>query len=189
MYRSKGKRVLDILLAAMGLITSLPFFIVLPLLLWLHFKRNPFFVQRRPGLNGQLFTILKFRTMNDSRDITSLGKLLRKTSVDELPQFWNVLVGDMSIVGPRPLLPEYLPLYNAEQLLRHAIRPGMTGLAQVSGGNQLGWDEKFEYDLYYVDNVSLSLDLRIIFATTIKALSFRHTAGVEASPFRGNEVC
>lgn len=189
MYRSKGKRVLDILLAAMGLITSLPFFIVLPPLLWVHFKRNPFFVQRRPGLNAQLFAILKFRTMHDGRDITWLGKLLRKSSVDELPQFWNVLVGDMSIVGPRPLLPQYLPLYNAEQLLRHAIRPGMTGLAQINGRNQLGWDEKFEYDLYYVDNVSLALDLRIIFATIIKALSFRNTAGVEASPFKGNEVC
>jgi lipopolysaccharide/colanic/teichoic acid biosynthesis glycosyltransferase len=189
MYRSKGKRILDILLAAMGLITSLPFFVVLPLVLWLHFKANPFFLQVRPGMNGRLFTILKFRTMHvNGHTISWLGRSLRRSSFDELPQFWNVLVGDMSIVGPRPLLPEYLPLYNAEQRLRHTTKPGITGLAQVSGRNRLSWEEKFEYDLYYVDHVSLALDLRIIFTTIIKALSFRHTAG-EASPFKGNKVC
>lgn len=173
----------------MGLITSLPFFIVLPPLLWVHFAGNPFFVQTRPGLNARLFTILKFRTMyGNGRKLSRLGKWLRQSSLDELPQFWNVLVGDMSIVGPRPLLAEYLPLYNAEQRLRHSVKPGITGLAQINGGNKLSWDEKFERDLYYVDNLSFALDLRILLATIAKALSFRN-AGVEASPFKGNEVC
>lgn len=174
----------------MGLITSLPFFVALPLVLWWHFKGNPFFVQKRPGLNGKLFTILKFRTMHgDGRRISSLGRFLRKSSLDELPQFWNVFVGDMSIVGPRPLLAEYLPLYNAEQLLRHAVKPGMTGLAQVSGRNRLSWDEKFEYDTQYVNSLSLALDLRIIIATIVKMFSFRNAGGVEAVPFNGKPVC
>jgi len=192
MYRSKGKRILDILLAAMGLITSLPFFVVLPLLLWLHFKGNPFFVQTRSGLNAQLFIILKFKTMQDNgRPITWLGKLLRKSSLDELPQFWNVLVGDMSIVGPRPLLAAYLPLYNAKQHLRHNVRPGMTGLAQVNGRNSLGWDKRFAFDLHYVDNLSLALDLRIIFKTAAKVLlpHKANGAGVDAEPFKGNSIC
>lgn len=192
MYRSKGKRILDILLAAMGLITSLPFFVVLLPLLWAHFKGNPLFVQIRPGLNAQLFTILKLRTMHgDGRPATGLGKLLRKASIDELPQFWNVLLGDMSIVGPRPLLPEYLPLYNAEQRLRHAVKPGMTGLAQINGRNRLSWDEKFEFDVHYVDNLSLSLDIRIIFETAAGFLLIKETAGSvgDAAPFKGNATC
>ena len=192
MYRSRGKRILDILLAAMGLITSLPFFVLLPPLLWVHFRGNPFFVQARPGLNARLFTILKFRTMpGDGRQASWLGKLLRKSSLDELPQFWNVLTGEMSIVGPRPLLVEYLPLYNAEQLLRHAVKPGMTGLAQINGRNRLGWHEKFEHDLHYVDNLSLALDLQIIVATVAKMLLLRKTdgSGVDALPFKGNGIC
>lgn len=173
----------------MGLITSLPFFVVLPPLLWVHFGGSPFFVQTRPGLNARLFAILKFRTMHGGgREISRLGKWLRKSSLDELPQFWNVLVGDMSIVGPRPLLAEYLPLYNAEQLSRHSVKPGITGLAQIDGRNKLSWNEKFERDLYYVDNLSLALDLRILFATIANAFSFRNAA-VEASLFKGNEVC
>lgn len=179
-------------MAAMGLITSLPFFVVLPPLLWVHFKGNPFFVQVRPGLNSRLFAILKFRTIHsDGRTVTGLGKLLRKLSIDELPQFWNVLWGDMSIVGPRPLLPEYLPLYNAEQRLRHAVKPGMTGLAQIKGRNRLNWDEKFEYDLHYVDNLSLALDVRIIFETATGFLFMRKTAysRIDASPFKGNATC
>ena len=192
MYRSKGKRILDILLAAMGLITSLPFFVVLLPVLWVHFKGSPFFVQIRPGLDARLFVILKLRTMHgDGRPVTGLGKLLRKSSVDELPQFWNVLRGDMSIVGPRPLLPEYLPLYNAEQRLRHAVRPGMTGLAQINGRNRLSWDEKFEFDLHYVKNLSLMLDARIIFETAVGLLLMRKTVGsvVDTSPFKGNAPC
>lgn len=190
MYRSKGKRILDILLAAMGLITSLPLFVVLPPLLWAHFGGNPFFVQARPGLNARLFVILKFRTMHqDGRPVTWLGKLLRKSSFDELPQFWNVLMGDMSIVGPRPLLSGYLPLYNAEQLLRHTVKPGMTGLAQINGRNTLSWDEKFKYDLHYVANISFALDVRIIFATVAKIVSFRSAGEIDATPFKGNTVC
>lgn len=192
MYRSKGKRILDILLAAMGLITSLPFFVMLLPVLWVHFKGNPLFVQIRPGLHAQLFTILKLRTMHgDGRPATGLGKLLRKASIDELPQFWNVLLGDMSIVGPRPLLPEYLPLYNAEQRLRHAVKPGMTGLAQINGRNRLSWDEKFEFDVHYVDNLSLSLDIRIIFETAAGLLLIKETASSvgDAAPFKGNATC
>lgn len=176
----------------MGLITSLPFFVLLPPLLWVNFRGNPFFVQARPGLNARLFTILKFRTMpGDGRQASWLGKLLRKSSLDELPQFWNVLTGEMSIVGPRPLLVEYLPLYNAEQLLRHAVKPGMTGLAQINGRNRLGWHEKFEHDLHYVDNLSLALDLQIIVATVAKMLLLRKTdgSGVDALPFKGNGIC
>lgn len=192
MYRSKGKRILDILLAAMGLITSLPFFVVLLPVLWVYFKGNPLFVQIRPGLNARLFTILKLRTMHgDGRPATGLGKLLRKASIDELPQFWNVLWGDMSIVGPRPLLPEYLPLYNAKQRLRHTVKPGMTGLAQINGRNRLSWDEKFEFDVHYVDNLSLVLDIRIIFETAAGLLRLRKAAGSvgDAAPFKGNATC
>jgi len=192
MYRSKGKRILDILLAAMGLITSLPFFVVLPPLLWAHFQGNPFFLQRRPGLNGQMFTILKFRTMRDRhRPLSGLGKMLRRTSLDELPQFWNVLVGDMSVVGPRPLLAEYLPLYNPAQSSRHLVRPGLTGLAQINGRNTLQWEEKFEYDLHYVQHVTFIMDLRIILATALKLLRVRRADGfgMEAVPFKGNPKC
>lgn len=192
MYRSKGKRILDILLAAMGLITSLPFFIVLPPLLWMHFGGNPFFVQERPGLNERLFMILKFRTMHEGcQRISWFGILLRKSSLDELPQFWNVLRGEMSIVGPRPLLAEYLPLYNARQHLRHNVRPGMTGLAQINGRNRLGWEEKFEHDLHYVNNLSLALDLRIMVVTIANLALPGKSAGpgVDVQPFRGNGIC
>nr|WP_295929370.1 sugar transferase [uncultured Dyadobacter sp.] len=192
MYRTKGKRILDILIAAMGLITSLPFFVVLMPLLSVHFSGSPLFLQCRPGLNARLFRIVKFRTMHgDGRDITWIGKLLRKSSVDELPQFWNVLMGDMSIVGPRPLLAEYLPLYNAGQLLRHSVKPGITGLAQINGRNRLNWDEKFEYDLRYVRTVSFVLDLRIMLATAVNLILVLRKDGrdAEVSPFKGNAVC
>jgi lipopolysaccharide/colanic/teichoic acid biosynthesis glycosyltransferase len=192
MYRLKGKRILDIVLAAMGLITSLPFFVVLPVVLWVHFKTNPFFVQLRPGLHGRLFRILKFRTIySDGRPLSWLGTMLRRSSLDELPQFWNVLRGDMSIVGPRPLLAEYLPLYTPDQHLRHNVKPGMTGLAQMNGRNDLSWEEKFDYDLQYVDNLSLGLDLRIIWVTAIKIFPFTDSvgSGIEAVPFKGSELC
>ncbi|MBO9614512.1 MAG: sugar transferase [Dyadobacter sp.] len=192
MYRSKGKRILDILLAAMGLITSLPFFVVLLPVLSVHFKGNPIFVQIRPGLDARLFAILKFRTIQgDGKPLTRLGKLLRKSSIDELPQFWNVLRGDMSIVGPRPLLQEYLPHYNEKQHLRHSVKPGMTGLAQINGRNALSWEEKFEFDLHYVDNLSLMLDVRIIFETAMGLLFMRNAAGsaVDVSPFKGRKTC
>jgi lipopolysaccharide/colanic/teichoic acid biosynthesis glycosyltransferase len=193
MYQSKGKRILDILLAATGLITSLPFFIVLPPLLWAYFKGNPFFVQQRPGLHGRPFKILKFRTMQcDGQPIPRFGRVIRQASLDELPQFWNVLWGDMSIVGPRPLLVEYLPLYNAEQHLRHAVKPGMTGLAQIHGRNSLSWEEKFEYDVAYVRNVSWRLDMLIIYNTVLQMLQIgkpKGGAGIEAVRFKGTPVC
>ncbi|SEJ69340.1 Sugar transferase involved in LPS biosynthesis (colanic, teichoic acid) [Dyadobacter sp. SG02] len=176
----------------MGLITSLPFFVVLPPLLWVHFRDNPFFLQTRPGLNARFFRILKFRTMHgNGRPLTGLGKLLRASSLDELPQFWNVLVGDMSIVGPRPLLAEYLPLYNVEQRVRHTVKPGMTGLAQINGRNRLNWDEKFGYDLHYVRSVTFMLDVRIILTTASRFLLVRKTdgSGVDVVPFKGNATC
>lgn len=183
MYRSKGKRILDLSIAATGLIASLPFFVILPLVLWVHMKGNPFFTQRRPGLHGKLFVIYKFRTMHgDGRPLTRLGKWLRRSSLDELPQFWNVLRGDMSMVGPRPLLPEYLPLYSAEERRRHTVQPGMTGLAQVNGRNALSWKEKFAYDLHYVENLSFQLDLRIMMATLRNV-----NGGVESEAF--NALC
>jgi lipopolysaccharide/colanic/teichoic acid biosynthesis glycosyltransferase len=192
MYRSRGKRILDILLAAMGLIISLPFFVVLPVVLRVHFNGNPFFLQLRPGLNGRLFAIIKFKTMHpDGRPLSWLGRILRKSSLDELPQFWNVLRGNMSIVGPRPLLAEYLPMYNAEQHLRHSVKPGITGLAQINGRNRLDWNQKFEYDLRYVEKLSFSLDLHIIRATAIKVLTFGNSDGdaIETIPFKGSDAC
>lgn len=191
MYRTKGKRILDISIAAMGLIALLPFFVVLPVLLSVHFKGNPFFAQRRPGLNGRLFTILKFRTMRrDSHPLSWFGSVIRQSSVDELPQLWNVLRGDMSIVGPRPLLAEYLSLYTAEQGKRHMVKPGMTGLAQIHGRNNLTWEEKFMYDLQYVHTVSLTHDVWIIWRTVTGMLLFRNVgSGFETARFKGNPVC
>ncbi len=145
-------------------------------------RGSPLFRQPRPGLDGKVFTLIKFKTMHDRRDatgqplpdaarLTIVGKLIRKTSLDELPQLWNVLTGDMSLIGPRPLLVEYLPLYNAEQKKRHAVRPGITGWAQVNGRNALSWEEKFKYDVYYVQHLSLSLDIKILISTFKKVLS------------------
>lgn len=152
------------------------------------------FRQRRPGRNGEPFTMLKFRTMregegSDEQRLTGLGRFLRRTSLDELPEFWNVLKGDMSLVGPRPLLMEYLPLYSPEQARRHEVRPGITGWAQVNGRNALTWEQKFEHDVWYVDNRSLWLDIRIIARTLAGALTGH---GISAPghatmpPFRGN---
>lgn len=178
------------MLAVMGLITSLPLFVVLPVVLGIHFKGNPFFIQSRPGLNGRIFRIIKFRTMPSAdKAISPLGKWLRRTSLDEIPQFWNVLKGEMSIVGPRPLLTEYLPLYTESQHQRHSVRPGITGLAQVNGGSNLSWDKKFAYDLHYVRHRSFALDMRIIATTFLKMLHFTENSGEEATRFSGNELC
>lgn len=150
--------------------------------LWLTVENGnsgAFFIQRRPGLYGKIFNIYKFKTMNDKRDgagnllpdeqrLTPAGKFIRSTSFDELPQLWNVLRGQMSIVGPRPLLPQYLPLYSAEQARRHNVLPGITGWAQVNGRNAISWTEKFKLDCYYVDHISLALDIKIIFLTIKK---------------------
>ncbi|TDQ19354.1 lipopolysaccharide/colanic/teichoic acid biosynthesis glycosyltransferase [Algoriphagus boseongensis] len=153
-----------------------PIFLFLILILSIHFKGSPFFFQKRPGKSNVVFDIMKFKTMKDSIDeqgithsdehrITWLGSLVRKTSLDEIPQLINVLKGDMSLVGPRPLLPEYLPLYSSEQIKRHSVKPGVTGWAQINGRNAISWSKKFEYDIWYAQNLSLSLDLKILFAT------------------------
>ena len=171
--------------------------------LWLHFANKgagAFFTQERPGRNGKIFKVIKFKTMTDERDVngdllpdeqrlTKVGKLIRSTSVDELPQLINVLKGDMALIGPRPLLPQYLPLYNKEHARRHEVRPGITGWAQVNGRNAISWAKKFELDVWYVDHCSFILDLRII-VLTIKKVFVREGISSETSatmePFTGN---
>ena len=176
------KRLIDILAAFSGLSLLAPLMLLLAVLIRLQMGSPVIFRQARPGLHGKPFRMLKFRTMRDAFDaegqplpdeqrITALGKLLRSTSLDELPELWNVLKGDMSLVGPRPLLMEYLPLYSAEQARRHEVRPGITGWAQVNGRNSLSWDEKFRLDVWYVDNQSLWLDIRIMFMTIRKVFA------------------
>lgn len=175
------KRLFDLILAAAALLGLLPFLLLLALLVRFKHGNPVFFRQTRPGLHGRPFKMVKFRTMTDARGadgelladgerLTALGRFLRATSLDELPELWNVLKGEMSLVGPRPLLMEYLPLYSAEQARRHQMRPGITGWAQVNGRNRLGWEEKFELDVWYVDNWSLRLDLQIIILTMKKVL-------------------
>lgn len=175
------KRVFDVLGAGIGLLILSPVLAVVALLIWRQMGAPVLFRQRRPGRNGYSFLMIKFRTMRDAFDpqgrplsdadrLTSLGRFLRSSSLDELPELWNVLKGDMSLVGPRPLLMEYLPLYSAEQARRHEVRPGVTGWAQVNGRNALTWEEKFRLDVWYVDNRSLWLDLRIIAMTIKKVL-------------------
>ena len=179
MYRSFIKPGFDFCFAFLIICITLPLFFILGILLFLQNSGTPFFSQVRPGLKEKLFTIYKLKTMQDTRDdqgvllpdnhrITPLGKIIRKLSLDELPQFWNVLKGDMSFVGPRPLLPEYLPLYNKKQKNRHNLKPGITGWAQVKGRNTISWQKKFEYDLWYIENQSFILDLKILLFTVGK---------------------
>ncbi|WP_209399693.1 sugar transferase [Pseudozobellia sp. WGM2] len=181
MYKRFFKRLLDFLIALSVLIIASPILLIVFIFLGFANKGKVFFIQNRPGKNGQIFTIWKFKTMNDQKDaegnllpdeirLTAAGKFVRKTSLDELPQLINVLNGDMSLVGPRPLLVSYLPLYNQQQKRRHEVRPGITGWAQVNGRNAISWSKKFEYDVWYVDNQSFSLDLKIILLTIKKVL-------------------
>ena len=176
MYRSFFKRVLDCLAAFFGLAVLSPIILFVTVGLFFANQGKPFFFQLRPGKNGKIFKIIKFKTMNDKRDtagkllpdadrLTPIGAFVRKTSLDEIPQLLNVLKGDMSLIGPRPLLPEYLPLYNAFQNRRHEVKPGITGWAQINGRNAIGWSQKFDYDVWYVENISLKLDVKIIFKT------------------------
>lgn len=180
-YKKFFKREFDLSISIIVLIFLLPLLVILVFLQLIVQKENIFFTQNRVGLRGKIFKLIKFKTMNDKRDssgkllpdserITKIGRLLRTLSLDELPQLINVLKGDMSLVGPRPLLPEYLPLYNERQARRHEVRPGITGWAQVNGRNNLTWEEKFEMDVWYVDNVSFKLDMKILFLTVIKVL-------------------
>ncbi|WPO82007.1 sugar transferase [Chryseobacterium sp. JJR-5R] len=200
MYKNFFKRLIDFFVALIGFLLLSPFFILATAGLFLANHGKPFFFQKRPGKNGKIFSILKFKTMNDKRDadgnllsdaqrLTPVGAFVRKTSLDELPQLINVLKGDMSLIGPRPLLPEYLSLYNEFQSRRHEVRPGITGWAQVNGRNSISWQKKFEYDVWYVDHLSLSLDLKIFFLT-IKKVFIREGIYQEGQatmkPFNGN---
>lgn len=179
MYRGFFKRFLDLLVSVTAFIVLSPVFLVVTLLLLWANDGKPFFFQARPGKNGHIFRVIKFKTMNDKRDadglllpdaqrLTWIGKIIRKTSLDELPQLINVIKGDMSLVGPRPLLPEYLPLYNDHHKRRHEVRPGITGLAQVEGRNHMKFSQRFNLDVYYVDNCSFALDVKIILKTFLK---------------------
>ena len=176
LYIKVGKRIFDIFLALFLFIFMSPIFVIVGFLIFIFMGRPIIFKQERPGLNNKLFTILKFRTMNNSSDekgmpaqdserITYLGKFLRSWSLDELPEIWNILTGKMSFVGPRPLLVEYLVLYSSQQSRRHEVIPGLTGWAQVNGRNNISWEEKFNLDIWYVDNISFTLDLKILLKT------------------------
>ncbi|AMO21164.1 sugar transferase [Flavobacterium columnare] len=201
MYRFFLKRLLDIIGAIMLLLFVLPFGILLCIVLYILFKKKPFFIQKRLGMNGVEFDIYKFKSMSDEKDqngfllpdkvrMNRFGEFLRKTSIDELPQLINVLKGDMSLVGPRPMLPHYMQLYNEFQKRRNEVKPGITGLSQVKGRNQLPWLKRFEYDVFYVKNISFFLDLNIIFRTFI--ILFRQGKKSEQSDrptveFEGNK--
>jgi lipopolysaccharide/colanic/teichoic acid biosynthesis glycosyltransferase len=200
MYKTIFKRFLDFILSLIGLVIISPVLVVVWILLVVsNGNAVVFFVQTRPGKGGKLFRVIKFKTMTDKRNssgellpdskrLTPVGRFIRSLSIDELPQLINVLKGEMSLVGPRPLLVEYLPLYSKEQARRHEVRPGMTGWAQVNGRNAISWDQKFEYDVWYVNNMSFWLDIKILFMT-LKSVLFRK--GINASkhitmePFNG----
>jgi len=178
---SRGKRTLDLALSTLALVLLSPILAVIALFVRIKLGSPVLFRQQRPGLHGKPFTLLKFRTMTDARDadgnllpdeqrLTSFGQFLRRTSLDELPELFNVLKGDMSLVGPRPLLMQYLERYTPEQMRRHEVKPGITGWAQVNGRNALSWEEKFALDVWYVDHLSLRLDLKIILLTVWKVL-------------------
>jgi lipopolysaccharide/colanic/teichoic acid biosynthesis glycosyltransferase len=200
LYRKFFKPLFDLSLALVLLIFASPVLLLFSLILYFVNNGKVLFKQLRPGLNGKIFTIYKFQTMTEARNangellpdaerLTSVGKFLRKTSLDELPQLFNVLKGDMSLVGPRPLLVEYLPLYSAEQARRHAVKPGITGWAQVNGRNKLSWPEKFALDLWYVEHFSWKLDLKIFALTFLKIFRSHDVNADENIPmekFTGN---
>jgi lipopolysaccharide/colanic/teichoic acid biosynthesis glycosyltransferase len=181
LYRNFLKRSFDLIISLLAFCFLLPLFIVVTVLLFIANQGSPFFIQPRPGKNERIFRLVKFKTMSDKKDavgnllpdaerLTPVGKFIRKTSLDEIPQLINVIKGEMSLIGPRPLLVEYLPLYNDTQKRRHHVRPGITGWAQVNGRNAIGWKEKFELDVWYVDNVSFGLDCKIILFTLMKVV-------------------
>ena len=181
MYASFIKRTLDLTIAGIGLIALLPILLFLTGLLFFANRGKPFFTQHRPGKNAKVFKLIKFKSMNDKRDesgkllpdakrLTKIGRFVRSTSLDEIPQLFNVLKGDMSLIGPRPLLIKYLDRYTPEQARRHMVKPGITGWAQVNGRNAISWEKRFEYDIYYVDNLSFSLDLKILWLTIKKVI-------------------
>ena len=199
MYKALVKPFFDILSAAIGLVVLSPLFVVITVLLTLANNGKPFFFQLRPGKNGKIFKIVKFKTMNDKKDkdgkllpdaerLTKIGAFVRKTSLDEIPQLINVVLGDMSVVGPRPLLTNYMHLYNEFQNRRHEVKPGITGWAQVNGRNAISWDQKFAYDVWYVDNISFTLDVKILLKTIIKVIKSDGINSADAAtiePFDG----
>lgn len=202
MYQKYFKRAVDLVLALIALALLSPVFLALLLLLLVANRGSPLFLQERAGLHGRRFKVIKFKTMNDRRDaqgqllsdearLTPLGRFIRHSSLDELPQLLNVLKGDMSLIGPRPLLLEYLPLYDEQQRRRHELRPGITGWAQVNGRNAISWEEKFAYDVWYVDHLSFALDVKILWLTVRKVLSLE---GINApgsatvEKFKGKKV-
>ena len=201
MYKHGLKRVIDFILVFIVLVVIWP--ILLLITIWLHFANKgagAFFTQERPGKDGKIFRVIKFKSMTDERDaegkllpdakrLTHVGKFVRATSIDELPQLINVLKGDMALIGPRPLLPEYLPLYNEEQARRHEVRPGITGWAQCHGRNAISWTEKFKLDVWYVDHYSLLTDLKIIFITiksVLKREGISSATSVTMEKFNGH---
>lgn len=199
MYRIIFKSLIDYILSLLGFLVISPLFLVVSVSLFIANKGEVFFVQQRPGKNARIFKVIKFKTMTDERDakgnllpdkarLTKVGKFVRSTSLDEIPQLLNVLKGDMSLIGPRPLRTHYLPLYNIDQKRRHDVRPGITGWAQVNGRNAISWTKKFELDVFYVDNISFALDLRILLMT-IKKVFIREGISKEGSvttePFNG----
>lgn len=202
MYQHFFKRFIDLIAAFFGLLVLSPIFILVTIGLAIANNGKPFFFQTRPGRNERIFRIIKFKTMNDRRDadgqllpdadrLTTVGDFVRKTSLDEIPQLINVLKGDMSLIGPRPLLVQYLPLYNDTQRRRHEVRPGITGWAQVNGRNAISWDQKFAYDVWYVDRLSFGLDVKILLMT-VKKVFVREGINQEGQAtttyFQGNEA-
>lgn len=200
MYKMGLKRIIDFSLALVGFLLLSPIFLLVILLLFIANQGKPFFLQLRPGKHERIFKIIKFKTMNDRKDaqgnllsdadrLTAIGRFVRKTSLDEIPQLLNVIKGDMSLIGPRPLLTEYLPLYNQEQKMRHAVRPGITGWAQVNGRNAISWEQKFEYDVWYVKHLSFVLDLKIILLTfrkVFKSEGINQNGHVTMTIFKGD---
>ncbi len=199
MYRNYFKNGGDILASLILIILLFPVMLIVAIVLFVINKQMVFFFQQRPGKNEKLFHLIKFKTMNDEKDsdgnflpdekrLTEVGKFLRKTSLDELPQFFNVLFGDMSFVGPRPLLKEYLPLYTSYQKRRHTVKPGITGWAQVNGRNALSWPQKFEYDVWYAENIGFKTDMKILWLT-VKAVftqkNISHTGTATMKKFTG----
>ncbi len=187
MYKSFFKRILDLVLSILGFIVLLPVFLLVWFILLFVNNGKPFFLQPRPGKNEKVFNILKFKTMTDKKDangkllpddlrVTKFGTFLRNTSLDEIPQLISIIKGDMSLIGPRPLRVRYLPYYTKEEQIRHTVRPGVTGLAQISGRNLLDWDSRLQKDIEYVYNLSFGLDVKILFKTFLKVLSSKDVA-------------
>jgi undecaprenyl phosphate N,N'-diacetylbacillosamine 1-phosphate transferase len=202
MYRRFIKKIVDFVISLVAFVALLPLFFLMICILAVVNRGSVFFTQLRPGLNGKIFRLIKFKTMNDRRDsngellpdalrLTTTGAVVRRLSLDELPQLINVLKGDMALIGPRPLLVDYLPLYNVEQSRRHKVRPGITGWAQVNGRNSISWEERFKLDVWYVDNLTIILDIKIIVNTIIKVFrrqDISSSSSVSMEKFRGSKA-